>query len=369
MASGASPRRSDFQLAPFRVSDDRLAWWQVLSTLLPTALLWLAIPRVTQAPQTVWLLLPVLSLLVLFSARSFSLMHDCGHGSLFQSRWLNRAVGFGFGCLNAIPQYPWSRGHAFHHKHNGNWELYRGPSALLTKEQFLGLSASQRRRYALTRHPLMLFPGGFSYLVIRPRLQLLLGSIEWAKAYGVHLAKTGLPGLAGFHHFNRTFRSSHWYTTGEFVDLLFNNIVVVLSWLLMGAWLGHGLFWLCYATVMTCSAAIFICIFFVQHNFQGSYAHGSDDWSYFRGAIDGSSNLVMPAILNWFSADIAYHSIHHLCERIPNYRLKACHAVNAHLINPSSYLRLSQIPNCFKLILWDQKARELISVKQALSAV
>jgi omega-6 fatty acid desaturase (delta-12 desaturase) len=116
---------------------------------------------------------------------------------------------------------------------------------------------------------------------------------------------------------------------------------------------------------MTFSAAIFICIFFVQHNYQGSYASGNKDWSYLEGAINGSSNLELPWILNWFSADIAFHSIHHLCERIPNYRLRHCHERNAHLLTGAKRLNLADIPGCFRYILWDSNGLRLISLAEA----
>ena len=362
-------RRGDFNLSAFRRANNWRAGWQLATTLLPTALLWALVPLVWAAGawQRLWLL-PLLTALVLFSARSFSLMHDCGHGSLFRNPRLNRCAGFLLGGLNAIPQYPWSRGHAFHHKHNGNWERYRGPSALLSVEQFLKLPAGQQRLYGITRHPLMLFPGGFFYLILRPRLQLLLGSGEWIAAMAAHLRRDGWRGLTALPRHTMAFRSSHWYTRGELVDLVANTLVVLTSWWLMGQWLGHGLFWSCYAAVMTFSAAIFICIFFVQHNFPGSYAHGTDDWSYFQGAMAGSSNLLLPQLLHWFSADIAFHSIHHLCERIPNYRLRACHEANRHLLNDCTYLRLADIPGCFDLILWDSQQRQLVSVAQALAS-
>ena len=356
-------RRTDFNLAAFRQPNNLWASWQLASTLLPTALLWWLVPKLWDpAGWRSLALIPVLGLLVLFSARSFSLMHDCGHGSLFSDRRINRLAGFLLGGLNAIPQYPWSRGHAFHHKHNGNWERYRGPSALLTVSQFNGLTAQQQRRYALSRHPLMLFPGGFFYLIVRPRLQLLLGCVEWIGAMVVQGRREGWRVLRNLPAHTLTFRSSHWYTRGEFFDLLGNTAVVLGSWWLMGHWLGYGLFWCCYSLVMTLSAAIFICIFFVQHNFKGSYAHGTEGWSYFKGAIDGSSNLKLPSLLHWFSADIAYHSIHHLCERIPNYRLRECHEANQHLLAECRYLRLNDIPNCFDLILWDSNREQLVSV-------
>ena len=292
-------------------------------------------------------------------------MHDCGHESLFKTRWLNRAVGFLLGCLNAIPQHPWSRGHAFHHKHNGNWDRYRGPSALLTLSDYLALSPRQRWFYGLSRHPLMLFPGGCYYLLIRPRIQLLLGVAEWLASMASHLGQKGLAGLAELPEVSRSFRSSHWYTSAECIDLFANNLVVLTSWWLMGSWLGHGLFWSCYLFVMTLSAALFLCIFFVQHNFADSYASGNEGWDYQRGALAGSSNLEMPAILNWFWADISFHSVHHLCERIPNYRLRACHEANAALLEECTRLRLEDFPRSFRYVLWNSETKKLLTLAEA----
>ena len=329
-----------------------------------------ALPR--PLPLVVELLGP-LALLVLFSARSFSLMHDCGHNSLFRHRWLNRAAGFGLGVVNALPQHPWSRGHAFHHKHNGNWDRYRGPSALVTLEHYSQLTRQQRWLYGLLRQPLMLLPGGFFYLVIKPRLALLLGSVEFviatARALGAAVVARGWRGLTELPALVRQHRSSHWYTSGELADLVANNVLVITSWVLMSRWLGAGLFWSCYSLVMAFSAAIFICIFFVQHNFADTYAHGSDDWNYLRGAVEGSSNLELSPILHWFSADIGFHSIHHLCERIPNYRLRACHERNAHLLSAARRLRLADIPGCFSYILWDKANNRLISLADAEAAL
>ena len=113
---------------------------------------------------------------------------------------------------------------------------------------------------------------------------------------------------------------------------------------------------------MTVSAAIFICIFFVQHNYRGSYASATDQWSSLRGAIEGSSNLELPGLLNWFLADISFHSIHHLCDRIPNYHLRACHNQNKKLLLEAKYLKISDIPECFKYILWDHKKQNLRAV-------
>jgi len=207
----------------------------------------------------------------------------------------------------------------------------------------------------------MLLPGGFFYLIIKPRLALILGIAGFIQHLFTCIKQDfgmSLPAIIN------SYKSKHWYTREEFWDLLFNNICVVASWVYLSNLLGLGFFWSVYSIVMTCSAAIFICIFFVQHNFEGSYAHKTEGWDYLLGAIAGSSYLKLPAILNWFSADIGCHNIHHLSERIPNYNLQACHRANKHLLVDSKILTIRDIPDCFKFILWDAAADSLRSIAQ-----
>jgi acyl-lipid omega-6 desaturase (Delta-12 desaturase) len=350
-------KKSDFVLTPYMQSNDWRAIYQILNTLLPYFLLWFL--AVKAAPISLWLLPPIMVLITLFSVRCFSLMHDCGHYSLFRSKKVNRFVGFVLGVINAIPQYPWSRGHAYHHKTNGDWERYRGPSGLVSTEEFAKLSPASQKRYELLRNPLMLIPGGFFYLAIKPRLALILGLYGLIRHSFTCLKKNS--GLSLAEIFS-SYESRNWYTTAEFWDLLFNNICVIGAWITLSHFLGAGFFLSIYSVTLTFSAVIFICVFFVQHNFDGSYAHKTEGWDYLLGAIEGSSYLQLPAILNWFSADIGYHNIHHLSERIPNYNLQACHQENIHLLAKSKILRLKDIPDCFKFLLWDASSDSLVSI-------
>jgi acyl-lipid omega-6 desaturase (Delta-12 desaturase) len=350
-------KKSDFVLTPYMKSNDWRATYQVLNTVVPYLLSWVL--AVKAASVSLWLLPPAMVLITLFSVRCFSLMHDCGHYSLFSSKKVNRVIGFILGVINAIPQYPWSRGHAYHHKTNGDWERYRGPSALRSTEEFAKLSPSAQTRYELLRHPLMIFPGGFFYLALKPRLALILGTYGFI----VHLITCLRKNLGmGLPEIVLSYKSKNWYTTAEFWDLLFNNICVVGGWIALGYWLGFGFFLSVYSITLTCSAAIFICVFFVQHNFDGSYAHKTEGWDYLTGAIAGSSYLALPTWFKWFSADIGYHNIHHLSERIPNYNLEACHYENLHLLTDIKTLRMIDIPNCFKFILWDADSDSLVSI-------
>jgi acyl-lipid omega-6 desaturase (Delta-12 desaturase) len=351
-------KKSDFVINPYMKSNNWRATYQILNTLIPYFLLWFL--AVKAAPISLWLLPPIMVLITLFSVRCFSLMHDCGHYSLFTSKKVNRVVGFVLGAINAIPQYPWSRGHAYHHKTNGDWDRYRGPSGLVSTEEFAKLSPAGQKRYELLRQPWMIIPGGFFYLAIKPRMQLVMGIYGLiCHAFACWKKKSGL----SLSEIFTSYESRNWYTTVEFWDLLLNNICVIGAWITLSNWLGAGFFLGIYSVTLTLSAAIFICVFFVQHNFEGSYAHKTEGWDYLLGAIEGSSYLKLPAILNWFSADIGYHNIHHLSERIPNYNLEACHQENAHLLAQVKVLRLADIPDCFGFLLWDAAADSLVSIE------
>lgn len=351
-------QKSDFVLTPYMKSNDFRATWQIVNTVVPYILLWFLAVRV--AAISYWLLPPIVMMMTLFSVRCFSLMHDCGHYSLFNSKKINRCVGFGLGTINAIPQYPWSRDHAYHHKTNGDWERYRGIADFLSTEQFAELTVEEQKSYEFLRQPLMAIPGGFFYLAIEPRLAL----ISEIKGFILHVVsclkqdrKMSLRAIIDSH------KSKRWSTTTEFWDSLLNNICVISSWVMMSNLIGAGLFLSIYSISLTFSAVIFIWVFFVQHIFEDSYAHKTASWDYLLGAIEGSSYLELPTILKWFTANIGYHNIHHLSERIPNYNVEACHRENIHLLANIKTLKMGDMLDCAKFILWDAASNSLISVE------
>ena len=273
-------KKSDFVLTPYMKSNDLRATYQVLNTLVPYLLLWVLATKVVAI--SVWLLAPIILLLSLFSVRCFSLMHDCGHYSLFTSKKVNRIIGFGLGVVNAIPSYGWSRDHAYHHKTNGDWERYRGVADFLSTEEFAKLSLADRRTYQLLRQPLMAFPGGFFYLAIKPRMALLLGLYDLLADLFTSLKQGNGTSIAEIFSAHK---SKHWQSETEFWDLLFNNICVIASLIALSNLLGAGFFLSIYSIVLTLSAAIFIWTFFVQHIFEGAYAHKTADWDYLKVAI------------------------------------------------------------------------------------
>ena len=329
-----TPTYQDFTLKPFSKRSNTRALIQILNTLIPYGLLWWLMLQA--AGVSLWLTPPFLIVLSLFSLRSFSLMHDCGHGSLFETARLNRIFGFLLGVVNAIPQLSWSIDHAYHHKTNGDWERYRGVADFLSLEEFQNLSLKEQRIYETTHHPLMAIPGGFYYLAIKPRLDLLIGLIS--------------P------------KNRMWGSRDELNDLCLSNFFSLIAVICLGWWIGFGLFLSLYSVVLCLTASSLIYVFYVQHIFEKSYANPSQGWSPMRGALEGSSLLVLPPLLQWFTANIGFHNIHHLCERIPNYNLEACHQRNQHLLQNVPTLTLGTMLKCSKFLLWDSAKASLAEI-------
>jgi omega-6 fatty acid desaturase (delta-12 desaturase) len=68
-----------------------------------------------------------------------------------------------------------------------------------------------------------------------------------------------------------------------------------------------------------------IWLFYVQHQYPGTYWKHTDDWSFTDAALHGSSYLALPRILQFFSGNIGFHHVHHYDPKIPNYNLQRTH--------------------------------------------
>lgn len=319
---------------------------QVANTLLPLALLWAV--ALAAWPAAPWITVLATVGITLFLIRVFSLMHECGHGSLFGSRWLNRAWGFVFGVISGMPQFVWAQHHDFHHRHNGNWERYRGPLSTLTTEQYAALGTAGQRRFRLLRHLALAPLGGFVYLIFNPRFNWIKGNV----ALLAHLLR--LRPAA-------TFQTRYWKNWREYRHMSANNVALAGVWYGMSAAFGADLFFGIYLPSLSVAGGVGIMLFTVQHNFEHAYAADTAAWDSDRGALEGTSYLVLPAWMNWFTADIGYHHVHHLSAAIPNYRLARCHRENADLFTQVRRLRLRDVPASLRCLLWDQRAQRIVS--------
>jgi len=65
-------------------------------------------------------------------------------------------------------------------------------------------------------------------------------------------------------------------------------------------------------------------------------------------------------VLRWFTANIGVHHVHHLCSRIPFYRLPQVLRDHPELAKIGR-LTLVESLRCVRLVLWDESRQRLIS--------
>jgi acyl-lipid omega-6 desaturase (Delta-12 desaturase) len=348
-------------IARYTKSEDVKGFTQVLTTLVPLALLWWAAVRLVGT--SLWLAAIPLLLIILFNVRVFGLMHECGHGCLFRSTWLNRGIGFLLGVLSGMPQYVWSQHHNYHHAHNGNWDKYRGPYATLSVDEYAALTHAQQRFYRCKCSVVAAPLAGFIYLIANPRLTWLKGSIGLV----IHTVREKLaqPAVSIRTH-AASYRTRYWKSAREYRHMLWNNVVLLSIWALMCCACGIGTFFCIYVLSVSIAGGAGIVLFTVQHNFNYSYASDSEHWDPDAGAMEGTSFLVLPRWLNWFTVNIGYHHIHHLSASIPNYRLIECHDEYQDLFSSVPRVRLREVLGALKCILWDRRAQRIISLAEYL---
>lgn len=350
------------KLRPYTQKSNAIATRQVLLTLIPFVLLWVG--YVYAIKISYWLSIPFIIVTSFFILRMFVLMHDCGHSSMFKSMRANHLVGFFLGVLNGMPQFVWSKNHAYHHNTNGDWVKYGGVFNIMTTDEYAKLSKKEQKKYWLFRQPAILVPAGFLYVLFNPRFNWILGNLTM-------LAKILRPLLTlNFSESVNTakkWETKYWKTKKDYLHMTYNNIVLLSIWGIMCMIIGAGVFFLLYVTSVSLAGSMGILFFAVQHNFEDSYATDTAQVNHYRAALEGTSMLILPKVLNWFTADIAYHHLHHLSTAIPNYHLAACHKEWEDLFIDVKRIHFKDLMTTFDYQLWDPKAQKLVA-NQAVTA-
>ncbi len=84
-------------------------------------------------------------------------------------------------------------------------------------------------------------------------------------------------------------------------------------------------------------------------------------------ALRGSSHLVLPRVLQFFSGNIGVHHVHHLNARIPNYNLQRAHSENQ-VFHDVPTISLADGIRAVRLKLWDEESRRLVTWTEARRA-
>jgi omega-6 fatty acid desaturase (delta-12 desaturase) len=135
-------------------------------------------------------------------------------------------------------------------------------------------------------------------------------------------------------------------------------VVAAMMW-----WIGVGPFLLVHLPIAVVGGAIGVWLFYVQHQFEHTVWSENHNWNFRTASLYGSSHYDLPPVLRWFTANIGVHHVHHLCSRIPFYRLPLVLRRHPDLAAVGR-LTLGQSLACVRLVLWDEAARRLITFRE-----
>ena len=121
-----------------------------------------------------------------------------------------------------------------------------------------------------------------------------------------------------------------------------------------------------YLPVILLAASTGIWLFYIQHQFEHAHWATGPDWDFHIAALKGSSFYDLPAVLHWLTGYIGFHHIHHVCSKIPNYRLRDCFNQNPEFRDVRRLTFLDSL-KCSRLSLWDEERHLLVSFRNASS--
>lgn len=318
------------RLARYRGSSNARGAFELAITAVPFVIIWALIWAALDHGYWIGLLLvaPAAGFLV----RLFMIQHDCGHGSFFRSRTVNDWIGRAISVATLTPYDLWRQSHARHHASSGNLDNRGiGDIDTLTVREFLARPRWRQILYRLYRHPVVMFGIGPSYLfILRHRLPIGMmrnGWKPWASTMGT-------------------------------------NVAVAILVAAMIRLVGLGPFLLVHLPVTVLAASIGVWLFYVQHQFEDTSWSRDEAWSFHEAALQGSSHYHLPGILRWFTANIGVHHVHHLCSRIPCYRLPDVLRDHPQLAAVGR-ITLLQSLQCVRMALWDEERCRLVSFGEA----
>ncbi len=314
-------------ISNYNKPDTGLSIWQIINSLGPYILLWVAM---YYSLHISYLLTLGLSFVAAgFLVRMFIIFHDCGHGSFFRSPRANKIVGTILGSLVFTPYDYWHREHSNHHKTVGNLDKRgSGDVMTLTVDEYEQLSAGRKLFYRLYRNPILLFGIGPFFLFV-----------IWFRFPRKKMGKTGRRSV---------------YVTNLILLLIFIPLILLMGW---------RAFLMIQLPIIYIATVAGVWLFYVQHQYEDVIWTRQEDWEYKKMALEGSSFMKFPRLLQWFSGNIGYHHIHHLSPKIPNYNLEPCHKENQMF---STIKPVTFVPSLrtMSLRLWNEKAGQLITFRQ-----
>lgn len=266
----------------------------------------------------------------LMLARCFMIFHDYQHHSILRKSYLANFIFTTFGMYILTPASIWKRSHDHHH--NNNSKLFSasiGSFPIMTKEKFADAPEKEKRIYLAVRHPLTIFFAYFTMFLFGMCFQSFVSSPR-----------------------------RHW-------DSLAVLVLHIAAAVIMIIFLGP------LAWILTLFLPLFLVhmlgayLFYAQHNFPEVKFRSNIEWCYEHAALESSSYMPMNPFMQWATANIGFHHIHHINSKIPFYRLPEAMAQIPELQNAkTTRLTPSDIIKCLRLKLWDASQNRMIALTE-----
>ncbi|MCB1680570.1 MAG: fatty acid desaturase [Alphaproteobacteria bacterium] len=271
--------------------------------------------------------------------RIFIIQHDCGHGSYFKLRKANDWTGRILSLLTLTPYNFWRLTHNLHHATSGNLDRRSlGGIDTMTVREYKALPKNKQKAYRIYRNPVILILIGTPlYILLVQRIPTIF-PLNFFSGYKTLITASMIKSILLTNASLLTF----YYTVGTFLGF-YTLWTILLPIIILTSWIGGWLF-------------------YVQHQFEDTYWQKNQSWNSKESALLGSSYYHLPKIFQWFTGNIGLHHIHHLCSKIPNYKLQHCMDARPELKNINHLTFLDSL-KCLKLKLWDEDRQKLVCFK------
>jgi omega-6 fatty acid desaturase (delta-12 desaturase) len=306
--------------------------WQLVNTAIPFLAIEFTMHSLYHYRHP-WLALVLAFPAAGFLMRLFIIQHDCGHGSFFKSQKANDLLGAVIGVASLTPYSYWRQTHAIHHSTSGNL-THRGYGDIDTKtlREYAAMSRWGRFKYRVYRSvPVMFIVGPSYHFLINHRIPVIIPP-EWKH---------------------------------ERLSILLNDLVLAVILAVAAYTVGLWPFLQVQLPVSMVTASAGVWLFYIQHQFEGTYWRPDQNWDLAKASLEGSSYFELPAPLQWITGNIGFHHIHHLNSRIPNYNLPKAMKENPELQEVTK-LTMWDSFKCVTLALWDEEHQRLVGFSAAV---
>lgn len=289
-----------------------------------------------------WLSMFTIPLLGLVLNRTFIVFHDCEHNSYTPNKTINYILATLYG-ITTFTSPNWILDHHTHHLTNGNIENeYRfkfNELLYYNVKQYKQFNNLEKKIFTFFHTPVIFFSFfPILYFCIIQRFIYFIKKIKYKQKIHASLF------VIVFDHILNNIGGFYLLRTMYNNNLLFHY--------LFASYIGFLVNFL---------------LFFNQHTFNPAYVVGNKEWTQRNSGLLGSSFILIPRFLKYFTMGIEYHHIHHANSKIPGYNLQKYHeeiVSTSDVFDNIIKLSMTDCYNNLWLVLYDEDKHKYATLEE-----